>query len=72
MLPIRRNRVSFRVPLVFSSLNPSPMTSQDSSFARESLSHQAFLGRLAIDLVGGDADDLVQEVCKTRWNVPAA
>ncbi len=38
------------------------MPSQDPHIAQELLSHQTFLSRLAIDLVGKDADDLVQDV----------
>jgi len=46
------------------------MPNQDPSIAQELLSHQAFLRRLALDLVGQDADDLVQEVWQRALERP--
>ncbi len=46
------------------------MPHQDPSIAQELLSHQTFLRRLAIDLVGEDADDLVQDVWKRALERP--
>jgi RNA polymerase sigma-70 factor (ECF subfamily) len=46
------------------------MPNQDPSIAQELLSHQTFLKRLAIDLVGEDADDLVQEVWQRALERP--
>ena len=45
-------------------LNRNPMISQ------ELLAHQTFLRRLAIDLVGKDADDLVQDVWQRALERP--
>ena len=46
------------------------MPNQDPHIAQELLSHQSFLRRLAIDLVGEDADDLVQEVWRRALERP--
>ena len=46
------------------------MPNQDPHIAQELLSHQTFLRRLAIDLVGEDADDLVQDVWKRALERP--
>ncbi len=46
------------------------MTNPNPHIAQELLSHQAFLRRLAIDLVGEDADDLVQDVWKRALERP--
>lgn len=46
------------------------MPNQDPSIAQELLSHQTFLRRLAIDLVGKDADDLVQDVWQRALERP--
>ena len=46
------------------------MPNQDRSIAQELLSHQTFLRRLAIDLVGSDADDLVQDVWQRALERP--
>ncbi len=56
--------------MVFFSPDPSPMPNQDPYVAQELLSHQTFLRRLAIDLVGDDADDLVQEVWRRALERP--
>jgi len=46
------------------------MPNQDPYIAQELLSHQTFLRRLAIDLVGKDADDLVQDVWQRALERP--
>jgi len=46
------------------------MSNQDPYIAQELLSHQAFLRRLAFDLVGKDADDLVQDVWQRALERP--
>ena len=46
------------------------MPNQNSHIAQELLSHQTFLMRLAIDLVGKDADDLVQDVWQRALERP--
>ncbi len=46
------------------------MPNQDPYIAQELLSHQTFLSRLAIDLVGKDADDLVQDVWQRALERP--
>ena len=46
------------------------MPNQDPYLAQELLSHQTFLRRLAIDLVGKDADDLVQDVWQRALERP--
>lgn len=46
------------------------MPSQDPQIAQELLSHQSFLRRLAVDLVGSDADDLVQDVWERALKRP--
>lgn len=46
------------------------MPTPDPRIARELLAHQAFLKRLARDLVGGDADDLVQDVWQRALERP--
>lgn len=56
-----RNPVSFRIVVVFSSPDRVRCRTRTPSLAQELLAHQAFLRRLAIDLVGEDADDMVQD-----------
>lgn len=46
------------------------MTNPNPHIAQELLAHQAFLRRLATDLVGADADDLVQEVWRKALERP--
>jgi len=46
------------------------MTNSNPHIAQELLSHQTFLRRLAIDLVGEDSDDLVQEVWRRALERP--
>jgi len=46
------------------------MPNLDPSIAQELLAHQAFLRRLASDLVGEDADDLVQDVWRRALERP--
>ncbi|MEM8713848.1 MAG: sigma-70 family RNA polymerase sigma factor [Planctomycetota bacterium] len=46
------------------------MTSQPHQIAQELLEHQAFVRRLAMDLVGEDADDLVQDVWRRTLERP--
>ena len=46
------------------------MSNQEPHIAREVLSHQAFLRRLAVGLVGEDADDLVQEMWQPTLERP--
>jgi RNA polymerase sigma factor (sigma-70 family) len=47
-----------------------PMDPSDSGLAQQLLEHQAFLQRLARALVGGDADDLVQDVWQQALERP--
>ena len=46
------------------------MPNQDPHIAQELLAHQTFLRRLALDLVGKDADDLVQDVWQRALERP--
>ena len=46
------------------------MPNHDPPIADELLAHQAFLRRLAVDLVGPDADDLVQDVWQRALDRP--
>lgn len=46
------------------------MPTHDSLLAQQLLAHQAFLQRLAVELVGGEADDLVQEVWQRALERP--
>lgn len=46
------------------------MPNQDPSIAQELLSHHSFLRRLALDLAGEDADDLIQEVWRRALERP--
>lgn len=46
------------------------MPDQNPHIAQELLSHQAFLRRLAVDLAGAEADDLVQEVWQRALERP--
>ncbi|MEM7305048.1 MAG: RNA polymerase sigma factor [Planctomycetota bacterium] len=46
------------------------MPSQNPHIAQELLSHQSFLRRLAVDLAGEEADDLVQEVWRRALEHP--
>ena len=46
------------------------MPNPDPTIAQELLSHQTFLRRLALDLVGKDAEDLVQDVWQRALEHP--